>query len=85
MDAFARHERTLRLLEARLEALAGASERSLVGERRYDQHIEEVRAATRHAVALELISSAEAGAVWEAVARRHPHAGWCRLGPELAA
>jgi hypothetical protein len=72
-------------LEARLEALAGASERSLTGADRYDRHIQEVKAATRHAVALELISSDEAGAVWAAVAQRHPRAGWCRIGPGIAA
>jgi hypothetical protein len=78
MDALARHQRILRLLEARLETLAAVSERAPGGERRYDPQILGVVAATRHAVALELISTEEAGAVWAAVAERHPHAGWCR-------
>jgi hypothetical protein len=85
MDDHSRHERTLRLLEARLEALAVVSERSPCAERRYDLHIVAAAAATRHAVALELISSEEAGAVWATVAERHPGAAWCRGGPRLAA
>jgi hypothetical protein len=51
MDAPTRHERTLRLLEARLEALAVVTERAPGGARRYDRQIEGVFAATRHAVA----------------------------------
>jgi hypothetical protein len=85
MDAPTRHERTLRLLEARLEALAVVTERAPGGTRRYDTQINGVFAATRHAVALELISQDEAGAIWAAVAQRHPGAGWCRTPPRLAA
>jgi transcription elongation GreA/GreB family factor len=85
MDEHARHDRTIRLLEARLEALAAASERGPRGEQRLDREIVAAVAATRHAVALALISTDEADAVWDAVARRHPHARWCRLGPGLAA
>ena len=44
-----------------------------------------VAAATRHAIALGLISADEADAVWAAVAGRHPDAEWCRAGPRLAA
>jgi hypothetical protein len=82
MDARARHDRTLRLLEARLEGLAEACERSPRGERRYEREIAAATAATRHAIDLGLISADEAGAVWAAVSGRHPAAGWCR---ELAA
>lgn len=85
MDERARHDRTVRLLEARLEALAAASERAPRGEHRFDREIAGAAAATRHAVALELISAAEAGAIWAVVARRHPNAAWCRSGPRLAA
>jgi hypothetical protein len=85
MDADSRHERTVRLLEGRLEALAAVSERSPLGELRYEQQIIATLAATRHAVALELITSEEAGAIWGDVAARHPLAGWCRSGPGLAA
>lgn len=85
MDEQARHDRTVRLLEARLEALAAASERAPRGERRLDREIAGAAAATRHAVALDLISAAEADAIWAAVARRHPDAVWCRGGPRLAA
>jgi hypothetical protein len=85
MDERARHDRTLRLLEARLEALAGASERAPRGEVPYAREIAAAVAATRHAIELELITPEEAGAVWAAVAGRHPDAGWCRAGPRLAA
>jgi hypothetical protein len=85
MDERARHDRTLRLLEARLEALAGACERDPRGELRLEREIVAVIAATRHAVALELITSREADGIWAAVARRHPGPAWCRTGPRLAA
>jgi hypothetical protein len=85
MDAHAKHDRTIRLLEARLEALAAMSERSPRSERALEREIIAAAAATRHAVALQLISSDEAGAIWQTVARRHPQAGWCRSGFDLAA
>jgi hypothetical protein len=85
MDAVSRHDRTIRLLEDRLETLAFASERAPASERRLERQIVATLAATRHAVALELITSEEAGALWAGVARRHPAAGWCQTGPELAA
>jgi hypothetical protein len=85
MDERTRRDRTLRLLEARLEALAGISEREPRGERRLEREIAAAVAATRHAIELELISAEEAGAVWARVAGRHPDAGWCRTGPPLAA
>ncbi|HEX2044715.1 MAG TPA: hypothetical protein VHF23_03700 [Gaiellaceae bacterium] len=85
MDDHSRHDRTVRLLESRLEALAFVSQRSPRGERRYEREIVAAAAATRHAVALELISPEEAGAIWATVARRHPEAAWCRTGPQLAA
>ena len=52
---------------------------------RFDREIGAVAAATRHAIALGLISADEADAVWAAVAGRHPDAEWCRAGPRLAA
>ena len=81
MDEIARHDRTLRLLEARLEALADACERSPQGERRFEPEIVATVAATRHAVELGLISAREGNTVWAVVARRHPRADWCRRGP----
>jgi hypothetical protein len=78
MDERSRHDRTVRLLEARLEALAVASARVPRGERDLDREIVAAVTATRHAVALELISFDEAAAIWSAVAQRHPDAGWCR-------
>lgn len=85
MNALSRHDRTLRLLESRLEALALVCERSPAGERRLEPRIAAAGAATRHAVALRLISPAEADAIWAGVAARHPAAHWCAVGPGLAA
>jgi hypothetical protein len=80
-----RHDRTVRLLAARLETIAVASTRSPGGERVYRHHILAAVAATRHAVDLELLTSTEADSIWAEVAHRHPEAGWCRSGPRLAA
>jgi hypothetical protein len=79
-----RHDRTVRLLEARLEAIAVVSERAPGGGRPFDRHILGAAAATRHAVALRLLSHEEAGAIWAGVARRHPDAHWCRDIPAFA-
>jgi hypothetical protein len=84
MATHPRHDRTVRLLEARLEALAVVSERAPTGRRPYDRQILGVAAATRHAVALDLLSSKEAGEIWAGVARRHPDASWCRDVPVFA-
>lgn len=84
MDDRSRHDRTVRLLEARLEALAVASDRVPRGERGLDREIVAAAVATRHAVELEILSSEEAGAIWSAVARRHPAAAWCRASPLAA-
>ena len=84
MDTHARHDRTVRILAARLETLAVASIRSPGGERVYRDHILAAIAATRHAVALELISPEEAGAIWMEVARVHPEAQWCGTAPDFA-
>jgi hypothetical protein len=51
----------------------------------YRHHILAAVAATRHAIDLDLLSSAEADSIWAEVAKRHPDAGWCRSGPSLAA
>jgi hypothetical protein len=85
MDSHARHDRTVRLLATRLETLAVASLRAPGGERAYREHILAAVAATRHAVALDLLSAHEADTIWAEVARRHPEAGWCATGPSLAA
>ena len=82
----ARRTRTLRLLESRLEALAAAEERSLSGARRVEHAVLAAEAATRHAVALHVLSSDDAQRVWAEVASRHPHVPWCQRGcPGLAA
>lgn len=78
MDRHPHHDRTVRLLECRLEALAGVSERSLAGPRPLEREVLAVEAATRHAVELRLVSAEEAEAIWAAVARRHPGVRWCR-------
>ncbi|MEO8290672.1 MAG: hypothetical protein ABI649_06715 [Gaiellaceae bacterium] len=85
MDRDHSHDRTVRLLAARLETLAVASVRSPGGERVYRHHILAAVAATRHAIDLDLLSQAEADSIWADVAHRHPEAGWCRFGPRLAA
>jgi hypothetical protein len=85
MQRQTRHDRTVRLLAARLETLAVASIRSPGGERVYRDHILAAVAATRHAVALDLISRDEAAAIWAQVARTHPDAAWCRQGVDAAA
>jgi hypothetical protein len=84
MDERSRHDRTARLLEARLEALAIASARAPRGERDLDREIVAAVAATRHAVALEILSFEEAAAIWSAVSQRHPGAAWCRTSPLAA-
>jgi hypothetical protein len=83
MDTHARHDRTVRLLATRLETLAVASIRWPGGERAYRDHILAAVAATRHAVALDLLSPEEADAIWAQVATRHPEARWCGTGPDL--
>jgi hypothetical protein len=85
-DRQAHHERTMRLLEARLEALAAVTERSLSGARPVAAQILALEAATRHAVQLHVLSRDEAGAIWASVAERHPSVTWCQSGcPSLAA
>jgi hypothetical protein len=64
------------MLEARLEALALASEHSLAGERSIYGQLLGAVAATKHAVKLELLSAEEAGRVWAEVASRHPDVHW---------
>jgi hypothetical protein len=78
------HTRTIRLLEARLEVLAIASERVPSGGQRLEPAVRGVEVATRHAVRLDLLSPEEAGSIWAGVARRHPGVTWCRGGPSLA-
>jgi len=85
MADHSRHSRTARLLETRLEALARACEHSPSPQVRFDEQVFCVVAATRNAVALELLSAEAAGAIWAEVRTRHPSADWCRLDADLAA
>ena len=80
MTPHPRHDRTARLLESRLEVLADRTERSLSGPRSVARDVLAVEAATRHAVALELLSQEEAGQIWAKVAERHPSVRWCQSG-----
>ncbi|HLM34000.1 MAG TPA: hypothetical protein VK285_08005 [Gaiellaceae bacterium] len=85
MEDHSHHSRTARLLETRLEALAQACERSSSPQARFDDQVFCVIGATRNAVALELLSAEEAGAIWADVRTRHPSANWHRLDADLAA
>ncbi len=85
MEPRDRHDRTARLLEVRLEALARASERSLAGSGSLEPDVLRAAVATRHAIELELLSLDEADSFWAEVARRHPGAAWCHRRVELAA
>lgn len=77
------HDRTVRMLAALLEAIAVASERAPAHGRDLEPHVQRAAAATRNAVRLELITGSEAGAIWGAVARRHPGVRWAAQGPTL--
>lgn len=85
MTPRARHDRTVRLLAARLEEIALASERRPVGGPEIERRALGAAAATRHAVKLELLSAEEAGAIWAEVAARHPDTRWPGSNPLLAA
>ena len=85
MERDDRHDRIVRLLEVRLEALARVSDRSLTGSSSLEPDVLRAAVATRHAIELELLSLEEAEAIWDTVARRHPGASWCRRRFDLAA
>ena len=70
---------------ARLEYLAAAEERAPGALRLPDEHVLAAEAATRHAIALGLITSEEAAAIWAEVAERHPDVPWCRARRAAAA
>ncbi len=78
MTPGARHDRTVRLLAARLEEIAVACDRSPARAFELERRVLGAAAATRHAVELELLSAEEAGAIWASVAERHPAARWAR-------
>jgi hypothetical protein len=80
-----KHDRTVRLLTAQLEAIAVVGERRPVQPSDLDPYVQRTAAATRNAVRLSIITSEEAEAIWTAVAQRHPATPWARLGPLLAA
>jgi hypothetical protein len=80
-----RHDRIVRLLEVRLEALARVSDRSLSGSSSLEPDVLRAAAATRHAIELDLLSLEEAEEIWGEVARRHPSASWCRRRFDVAA
>ena len=80
-----RHDRIVRLLEVRLEALARVSDRSLAGSSSLEPDVLRAAVATRHAIELDLLSLEEADEIWGEVARRHPSASWCRRRFDVAA
>ena len=86
MNAELRHDRTIRLLETRLETLASATEHSLSGTRLVEASVLAAEAATRNAIRLQVLTPDEAAGLWAAVGRRHPRVPWCQGGcPGLAA
>jgi hypothetical protein len=85
VDPNDRHDRIVRLLAVRLEALARVSERSLAGVRPLEPDVLRAAVATRYAIELNLLSLEEADEIWAEVARRHPDADWCRRRFDLAA
>ena len=85
MHGQSHHDRTVRLVEARLQALAHVSAGPLVTPRAVERQVLALAAATRHAVRLEILSPEEADEIWACVAERHPRARWCLEGPGLAA
>jgi hypothetical protein len=85
VDPRDRHDRIVRLLAVRLEALARVSERQLAGSRSLEPDVLRAAVATRHAIELDLLSLEEADDIWAEVARRHPDAAWCRRRFDVAA
>lgn len=85
MHGQSHHDRIVRLVEARLQALEHVSAGPLATPRAVERQVLALAAATRHAVRLEILSPEEADAIWACVAERHPRARWCLEGPGLAA
>jgi hypothetical protein len=85
MTPSARHDRTARLLAARLHELGAAVEREPRRRRELERAILGAAAATRHAVELELLSTEEACEIWAEAARQHPAAHLAERGGSLAA
>ncbi len=80
-----RHDRTVRLLAAGLEAVALAGERSNAPACDLEAQMLRLAAGTRNAVRLEIISAQEADQIWASAAARHPGTPWGRSGAPLAA
>jgi hypothetical protein len=68
----ARSERTARVLIGRLEELARAVERSGAPNAAAGRLLEAASVATANAVALDLITSQQAEAIWREASDRHP-------------
>jgi hypothetical protein len=84
MNSRTRHDRTVRLISARLEEIAVAEERRPALARDLEHSARGAAAATRHAVELCLISRDEADAIWARVAELHPAVGLLRAAPYAA-
>jgi 2-methylcitrate dehydratase PrpD len=65
-------ERIARVLSARLEELAHVAERSGAAAPAVARLLEAASVATMHAVALDLLTAAQAKAIWHDAAERHP-------------
>jgi hypothetical protein len=87
MTSSTRHDRTVRLLEGRLEGIAQTAERMRRSGRdpELEVSLARVAAATRNAVQLELITPGEAEAIWRTAAERHPSVGIDGARPPRAA
>ena len=81
----ARHDRTVRLLAAELEAVALAGERASLRACDIETQILRLATATRNAVTLEVISVEEADRIWTSAVEQHPLVAWRPAGPPLAA
>jgi hypothetical protein len=84
MNSRTRHDRTVRLISARLEEIAVTEARRPCLARDLERSAHGAAAATRHAVELSLISRGEADAIWAAVAERHPAVALLRAAPFAA-
>jgi hypothetical protein len=81
MERSAAGERFARILEARLEALAVVSERSVGGrDAQLEVLVTRAAEATRRAVELDLLSEPEAEKIWVGIRRRHPAVRWSDSG-----
>lgn len=85
MTDAARSERTARVLIGRLEELARAVELSGAPSAAAARLLEAASVATANAVALDLLTSERAAAIWREASDRYPEITPLRQSPRLAA